>query len=411
MKRRTPLMVRLGKFLLGYKLTPIGRIAVLGIFVSAIGAVTIEIPIYQFFCGLICLFGLIEAVGMLLRPNLEVSSWMPERVTAGESVTGYITVKNRGRLPTCDVMCAMLGMPRHLKHLDADRSIRLIPSQETDTLPFSIRAKARGTFQLPTARVHSTFPFNLMRFGKAQIPGTELRVLPRFHPLERLELPFSRKTHVGGISVEARLGESAEYVGNREYVPGEPVRRLDFRAWARVGKPVVREFQDEFSAEIALVLDTYGPSRFWSQRRQREAFEAAISFTAAIAHHIDQRGMIVETFLAGPDLYLFQPNAASTHFESILDVLSEVELTRDDPLLRVLPTLATTLDSIAIVLCVFVNWDQDREQFVRELIDNGCAVRVLVISEEPVVGISDVHDEVVTILRPTQIMDAEVVEL
>ena len=59
MKRRVPLILRMAKFLMGFKLTPIGRIAVVGIFVSAVGGITVDIPIYQIFCALVCLFGTI----------------------------------------------------------------------------------------------------------------------------------------------------------------------------------------------------------------------------------------------------------------------------------------------------------------------------------------------------------------
>ncbi|MBT5017586.1 MAG: DUF58 domain-containing protein [Planctomicrobium sp.] len=240
MKKQVPFLIKYTRFLAGFKLTPMGRVAVIGIFTSAIGGVTIEIPIYQIFCGFVCLFGIVEATGILLRPKLEVSAWLPEKVTAGESVTGYVTIKNLGWLPACDIMCALFGMPKGVKHVDADRSIRTIPSSQQATLPLTIQAEHRGDYVLPEARIHSTFPFNLMRFGKARTPEREIRVLPKFAPLEKLELPFSHKQLGGEFTLDARVGNSPEFMGNRDYIPGEPIRKLDFKAWARVGRPVVR---------------------------------------------------------------------------------------------------------------------------------------------------------------------------
>lgn len=407
MKRRVPLMVRMTKFLVGFKLTPVGRIAVLGIFTSAIGGVTVEIPIYQMFCGLICLFGIVEATGILFRPKLEVSSWLPDKVTAGEAVTGYIKIINQGRLPACDIMCALFGMPTELRHTDADRSVRTIPQGGQATLPFTIQTSRRGDFVLPEARIHSTFPFNLMRFGKSKIPERELRVLPTFHPLEQFSLPFSHRTQSGGLAVETRVGNSPDFIGNRDYIPGEPVRRLDFKAWARVGRPVVREFQDEFNADVALILDTFLPGKGKKKREQRQ-LEAAVSLTAAIAHYIDQHEAVIAAFQAGPDLYVFQPSAATTHFDSVLEVLAETQLTHHDTLPEMAPIVYESLETVSMSICIFSDWDEVREAYVRELVATGIAVRILIVTERaPTLALRD-EDQVIECLDPRQILAGEV---
>lgn len=381
MKKQVPFLIRLTRFLAGFKLTPVGRIAVLGIFTSAIGGVTVEIPIYQIFCGLVCLFGVIEATGILLRPKLDVSAWLPEKVTVGESVTGYITVKNLGWLPACDIMCALFGMPKGIKHIDADRSIRTIPSSEQATLPLTILADQRGDYVLPEARIHSTFPFNLMRFGKARTPEREIRVLPKFAPLENLALPFSQKMVGGEFTLDARVGDSPEFMGNRDYIPGEPVRKLDFKAWARVGRPVVREYQDERNSDVAIILDTYQPKRWRMRRKDREQLEAAVSVTAAIAHRLTEDDSVIEAFMAGADFYLFDSSATMPHFDSVVDILSEVEFVRHDPLPQITPVLSESLERVAVAVCVFIDWDESRAEFLREIFAAGCQVKLLIVNE------------------------------
>ena len=381
MKRQQPFFLRLTKFLVGFKLTPIGRIAVLGIFLSAVGAVTVEVPIYQIFCGLVCLFGLIEFVGILMSPNIEVTGWLPERVTAGESVTGFITIKNLGWLPACDIMCAMFGMPGGLRHVDADRSIRAIARGETETLPFTIEAATRGEYLLPELRIHSTFPFNLMRFGKAKVPQLELLVVPAFEPISRFDLPFSRRFQSGGVTVDSHLGQSSEFVGNRDYVSGEPARRLDFKAWARVGRPVVREFQDEVTSDVALILDSFQPLSFFGRKRNARQLETAISLTAAVAQCLDRQNSSVEIFAAGPDLFLFQPSAVNSHIEAILQILASVSASKYDPMEQLRTAMAEPLETAAVAVFVLLRWDESREQFVQELYDAGIGIRLLFVGE------------------------------
>src|SRR5690606_31114912 len=99
--------------------------------------------------------------------------------------------------------------------------------------------------------------FYLGRSGKDAIPLPPIIILPSFEPLAGLTLPVGTRYQPGGIALTSHVGESPEYIGNREYVPGEPIRRLDFRAWARTGRPVVREYQEEYYCRVALILDTW----------------------------------------------------------------------------------------------------------------------------------------------------------
>src|SRR5439155_7840266 len=70
-----------------------------------------------------------------------------------------------------------------------------------------------------------------------------------------------------------RVGDAEEFIGLRDYRPGDPVRAIHWKSWAKIGAPVVREFQEEYFARHALILDTFAPAG--------ETFEAAVSLTAS----------------------------------------------------------------------------------------------------------------------------------
>lgn len=381
---KSPPSSRLRKlaFLLKFKLTPPGRVAVLLIFLSALGSITIEIPIYQMFCGIVALFGICEATGLLLRPSLKVTGWLPDRAAAGERITGMVTIQNLGYFPAFDLMGIFFGMPKGVRHENAAEFIPCVRRGETASIPIVLLGEARGEYLLPELHVHSTFPLNLMRFGGSSVTFGRLTILPSYFPLERLELPMSRRYQPGGMLVDTRTGNPPEYVGNREYVPGEPVRRLDFRAWARLGKPVVREYQDEFCSRIALVLDTYQPAEWRQSRRENSAaIEAAVSLTASVAASLGESESIIDLFAAGPDLFLFQTTAGMSHLEAVLEILAAVEATAKDPFEKFSPVVGESLESISVLVCVLLNWDEIRQSFVQMVIETGCAVRVLLVRD------------------------------
>jgi len=83
-------------------------------------------------------------------------------------------------------------------------------------------------------------------------------VLPDFRPADAITVPGSARYQPGGIALTSNVGESPEYIGNRDYRAGDPLRRIDFRSWGRLAKPVVREYQEEYFSRIGVVLDTRG---------------------------------------------------------------------------------------------------------------------------------------------------------
>lgn len=409
MKRHYSWLAKKVPFFFQFKLTPVGRMAVFLMFLSAIGIITTEIPIYLLFCGIVALFGVAEIGGTLCRPRLRVTGTIPEKVTAGDTTLGLLTVENLGFLPAFDIACGCFILPPGVRHIDPDTTIRMISRGRAATLPVRLEAQQRGEFLLTDIYIHSTFPLNLMRSGSKQLPPQKLTVLPAFHALEQLNVPISHRYQHGGILLDSHSGNAAEYVGNREYIPGEPTKRLDFRAWARVGKPVVREYQDEFCSRVAVVLDTFVSKTSYFQRQiARDEVEAAISLTAAVADSLDRMGTTLELFAAGADLFFFQSGDSSqTYLDSVLEILAAGGPTRTNPFEKLSPAIGESLESISVVVFIVVDWDHSREELVNHVIQSGCGLRVLLVRNRPPT-IPFPTDEYYTQLQPAEVLQGNI---
>jgi len=80
-----------------------------------------------------------------------------------------------------------------------------------------------------------------------------------------------------GVALASNVGQSEEFVSLRDYRRGDPLRHIHWRSWAKAGKPVVKEFEDEFFVRHALVLDTF------IDDPHSELFEEAVSVAASFA--------------------------------------------------------------------------------------------------------------------------------
>ncbi len=99
-------------------------------------------------------------------------------------------------------------------------------------------------------------------------------VIPRIADVKRLRTPMGQRYQPGGVALASKTGESMELLGVRPYRAGDRVRDLHVRGWARTGKPVVREYQQEYFSRIGVVVDTDGAAGTPAQ------LEAAISLAA-----------------------------------------------------------------------------------------------------------------------------------
>ncbi len=381
-----------------YPFTPPGKVLMMALSISGVaGAITDDMPIYQIPVTLAVLVMVASACGSVLRwLSVSISGEWPDRVTVGQTVRGDFTVTNINRWPLLDVSLAIFKLPALWDTVREERMVPTLPAGESVKLPIRVIPRRRGRYVLPSVRAFSTFPFNLFRNQLGRKESRPMLVLPRFESLQRINVDIGHRYQPGGIAFTTQIGESPEYIGNREYMPGDSPRHIDFKSWARLAKPVVREFQEEYFHRLGLVLDTFLPrdwlslkwlpadwrSPAWLRRRGERELEAAVSLTASIADVFSRGEYLLDVFAAGSELHIFRTGRSTTPIEAVLEILASVPSCRENPFQQLTAALATELPHISALVCVFVGWDESRQRLVQTALDNGCRVKVIVIQRQ-----------------------------
>jgi uncharacterized protein (DUF58 family) len=385
-----------------YKTTRPGRLFVAAIVISgSIASASLEIPVYQLVCGLCGLAATAYVSALLMRPRVRVTGTFPAKAVTGQPITGHFALTNRSQRAAYDLSVSFFGLHPSVTDVQPDRLVHQIAPDEQALIPVTLHPKKRGLYTLPELTGYSTFPFNLFRTAvkphgdPAVGKRNSLLVLPDFHPVADIDVPVSERYQPGGIALSSHVGESPEYISSREYRPGDSTRRLDYRSWARLGQPVVREFQEEYYCRLALVLDTYVPGKGKPGPAGFPNLEAAVSLSASIADVLARGEYIIDIFAAGPELYVFRAGRHTAHFESVLDILACIDVRKTNPFEVVTPALTDELATISTVIAVFLDWDESRETLVRTAIEAGCCVKVFIVREgdtsQPYTGLDGVY--------------------
>jgi uncharacterized protein (DUF58 family) len=219
-------------------------------------------------------------------------------------------------------------------------------------------------------------PFGLMRTLRTQPAPQSLLVLPKRYPLGDVRLPGSRRFQHGGVALAMSVGDSDEFFSLRDYRPGDPLRRIHWRSWAKAGRPIVKEHHDEFFVRHALLLDTFAAA-------PDDAFEEAVSVAASFACAVRTQDSLLDTMFIGPESYCFTTGRGVGHTEGMLAVLACVRPCRDAAFETLHRAVLERHASLSGCVCVLLGWDEERRQLVDHLTALGIETLALVVTADP----------------------------
>lgn len=286
--------------------------------------------------------------------------------TVGEPLSYRIFVTNEGTRPLRELHVREDWLPRGVRHVHHRGVVALVDEVEpgaTAAARLGVRFERRGVYTLGATRVERFCPFGLMRAGVSQEGADQVVVHPVHYNVGRVRLSSADVHQPGGIPMASSVGESTEFVGLREYRPGDQVKHISWKAWARLGEPAVLEFQSEYYRRVALVLDTGVTGRSGALAD----FEAAVSACASLARHFEEGEYVVDLFAAGPDLYYLQAGRGLARLADVLEVLSLVEPSRSEQLFRVETPLRPLLAGLSALVIVTTDWLPRHRSFVAGL--------------------------------------------
>ncbi len=388
------------------RLTPAGWIVLVGLILTAGMATDTEQSLgYQVFALLGCLAVSATAVAPFFRARFSAERLLPKFGSAGQPLHYTVSIRNRtARLqaglqvldgltdprPTLQEFMALTrptkrGKAFRLANAPDFRRVRAIKPQTLPSLPSHGEAAVevelvplqRGVLHFDSVTVARPDPFMLFRaFSTVKLPGS-ITILPRRYSLPRIALPGSQQYQHGGVALAAAIGESEEFVSLRDYRPGDPLRRIHWRSWAKVGRPVVKEFQDEFFVRHALILDTF------AEPHETAAFEEAVSVAASFACTIETQESLLDLLFIGPEAFTFTIGRGVGHADQMLEILASVRTCSQQSFSALEQLVVEHAASVSGCICIFIAWDEARRRLVRKLGAMGVPILVLVIHDGP----------------------------
>ncbi len=410
------------------RLTGAGKLAAASAFMAAVvGLDTHQSLGSQVFALLTAMLAISAVLSLMFRARVEIRRTLPRFATAGEELTYRISVGNTANKPLADVeIRERFGNlrptyeefrrardPRASQRNWVDRKggyfrwrhliERRLPERATGgklghmppgtggEVRVSLVPRRRGVLSFDGIDLVRPDVFGLAYGRVAKSLADRLVVLPKRYRLPHFLLPAQRLLQPGGHALASTIGDSEEFLSLREYRPGDSLRRVHWKSFARTGEPVVKEYETEFFERHALVLDT-------GAETESDVFEEAVSIAASFVYTIDTQECLLDlVFVAGqPECHTAgRGEASNIHLLEILAGLGPSEPSQFDQLSREVLAMRATLSSAVLVL---LGWDKRRKALVAALTASGLGVRALLVSEK-----TPEDAEGLLVLKPGQI--------
>ena len=389
----------------GRRFTPAGLCVAGGWVVAGAVGVDIENTVtYQSFALLLALLIFSVSCSFFFRAKFSATRSLPRLGTAGQPLYYHVEVKNLTAQnqtgltlledlvdprPSYDEWLAVeLAKSRRIRPFSLSQRREKSPYRRATakaapvpplaangegSVPMELLPLRRGILRFAGVTVGCADPLGLFRsFSRVGAPQTIL-VLPKRYPLPPIALPGQVKYQEGGVALAANIGCSEEFVSLRDYRHGDPLRHIHWRSWAKSGKPIVKEFEDEFFVRHALVLDTF------TDEPHSEVLEEAVSVAASFACTVLTQESLLDLLFVGNKSYCFTAGRSLGTADQMLEILASARNCADKPFAALEHLVFGHIAAVSGCVCILQKWDDTRRKFIEKLKMVNVPVMVLVV--------------------------------
>jgi uncharacterized protein (DUF58 family) len=250
----------------------------------------------------------------------------------------------------------------------------LAPQSNTEVV-MEITPTHRGVVKLAGLTIARPDPLGLACACQTIVLPQSVLVLPKLYDLPPVQLPGGRRYQSGGIALSSSVGDAEEFRSLREYRPGDSWRKIHSKSWAKVGKPMVKEEQDEFFVRHGLILDTF------QNQPYSQILEEAVAIAATFAWDVQTQESLLDLVFVGNQAYCFTFGRGLSHTDKMLEILASVEPCQHQGFQSIIPTVIERVSLLSGCICVLIAWDEQRKNLIDYLRKMGVHTLIIIITD------------------------------
>ncbi|WP_109300332.1 DUF58 domain-containing protein [Aquimarina sp. AU474] len=204
----------------------------------------------------ILLVALIFDILLLYRNKLGIQGYrsLPEKLSNGDENVIEILVTNRYRFT--NTIRIIDEIPIQFQHRNFAINSKLKPSEQK-TFTYNLRPTLRGEYHFGNLNIFTSSPIGLIERKQQFSTAAMVPSYPSFLQLKKYDfIAFTNRLKLYGLKKIRRIGNTLEFEQIKDYVSGDDIRNINWKATAKRNHLMVNQYQDEKSQPIYSVVDT-----------------------------------------------------------------------------------------------------------------------------------------------------------
>jgi uncharacterized protein (DUF58 family) len=189
----------------------------------------------------------------LVQSGIEAGRITPEKFSNGDQNLVNVVIKNYYTFPVFAKIIDEIPFQFQVRNFEISRKIK---ASSQDEINYELRPTERGEYFFGNLNIYISSPLRLVSRRFKFENGNMVPTYPSYIQLRKYDLiAFSNNLFQYGIKKIRRIGHSMEFEQIKEYVPGDDIRTLNWKATAKKNSLMINQFQDEKSQSVYMVID------------------------------------------------------------------------------------------------------------------------------------------------------------
>ena len=189
----------------------------------------------------------------LANTGIEAKRTTPEKLSNGDENLINVNIKNYYTFPINVKIIDEIPFQFQIRDFEIKRKIK---ASSQDELNYELRPTERGEYFFGNLNVYVASPLQIISRRFTFDNGNMVPTYPSYIQLRKYDLiAFSNNLFQYGIKKIRRIGHSMEFEQIKEYVAGDDIRTLNWKATAKKNALMINQFQDEKSQSVYMVID------------------------------------------------------------------------------------------------------------------------------------------------------------
>jgi len=271
---------------------------------------------------LLVVFIILDIITLFRKPGVRAHRQVPEKLSNSDHNPIIVSISNSFQFRIGVEVIDEL--PVQFQKRDFLQKITIAAGHKTQ-FEYSVRPVQRGEYTFGKLNVFISSPFRLAKKRLVFDEDQSVKVYPSFIQMRQFDfMAIDNRLKQPGLKRIRRIGHTQEFEQIKEYVTGDDVRSINWKATAKQASLMVNQFQDERAQPVYLLLDTGRVMKmpFNGLSLLDYSINSALAFANVALQKKDKVGLLSFSNETGN---LLPATAKRTHLYTILEALYNIQ--------------------------------------------------------------------------------------